>query len=29
MLIFSERHLRIVTVQYTRHNNGRRPHRAL
>ena len=26
MLIFSERHLRIVTVQYTRHNNGRRPH---
>jgi putative transposase len=29
MLIFSERHLRIVMVQYARHNNGRRPHRAL
>ena len=29
MLIFSERHLRIVMVQYARHNSGRRPHRAL
>jgi putative transposase len=29
MLIFSERHLRIVMTQYARHYNGRRPHRAL
>ena len=29
MLIFSERHLRIVMAQYARHYNGRRPHRAL
>ena len=29
MLIFSERHLRIVMAQYARHCNGRRPHRAL
>jgi len=29
MLIFNERHLRIVTAQYARHYNGRRPHRAL
>jgi transposase InsO family protein len=29
MLIFSERHLRIVMAQYVRHYNGRRPHRAL
>ena len=29
MLIFSERHLRIVMAQYSRHYNGRRPHRAL
>ena len=29
MLIFSERHLRIVMAQYAPHYNGRRPHRAL
>jgi len=29
MLIFSERHLRIVMAGYARHYNGRRPHRAL
>jgi putative transposase len=29
MLIFSQRHLRIVMAQYSRHYNGRRPHRAL
>ena len=29
MLIFSERHLRIVMAAYARHYNGRRPHRAL
>jgi len=29
MLIFSERHLRIVMAEYARHYNGRRPHRAL
>ena len=29
MLIFGERHLRIVMAQYARHYNGRRPHRAL
>jgi Integrase core domain len=29
MLIFSERHLRIVMARYARHYNGRRPHRAL
>jgi transposase InsO family protein len=29
MLIFSERHLRIVLAQYARHYNRRRPHRAL
>ena len=29
MLIFSERHLRSVMAEYTRHYNGRRPHRAL
>ena len=29
MLIFSERHLRIVMAQYARYHNGRRPHRAL
>ena len=29
MLIFSERHLRSVMAQYTRHYNRRRPHRAL
>ena len=29
MLIFGERHLRIVLAQYARHYNGRRPHRAL
>ena len=26
MLIFSERHLRIVMAEYARHYNGRRPH---
>jgi len=29
MLIFGERHLRIVMAEYARHYNGRRPHRAL
>ena len=29
MLIFSERHLRVVLAQYARHYNGRRPHGAL
>ncbi len=29
MLIFRERHLRIVMAEYARHYNGRRPHRAL
>jgi putative transposase len=29
MLIFGERHLRIVMAQYARHYNGRRPHHAL
>ena len=29
MLIFSERHLRIVMARYARHYNGRRPHRGL
>ena len=29
MLIFSERHLHSVMAEYTRHYNGRRPHRAL
>jgi transposase InsO family protein len=29
ILIFSERHLRIVMAEYARHYNGRRPHRAL
>ena len=29
LLIFSERHLRIVMAEYVRHYNGRRPHRAL
>jgi transposase InsO family protein len=29
MLIFGERHLRIVPAEYARHYNGRRPHRAL
>ena len=29
ILIFSERHLRSVMAEYTRHYNGRRPHRAL
>jgi putative transposase len=28
MLIFSERHLRVVLKQYLHHYNGRRPHRA-
>jgi putative transposase len=28
MLIFGERHLRVVLGQYIRHYNGRRPHRA-
>jgi transposase InsO family protein len=27
-LIFSQRHLRVVLVEYVRHYNGRRPHRA-
>ena len=26
MLIFSERHLRVVLAEYVRHYNGRRPH---
>jgi putative transposase len=29
MMIFSQRHLRIVMAQYSQHYNGRRPHRAL
>ena len=29
MLIFGQRHLRIVMAEYARHYNGRRPHRAL
>jgi transposase InsO family protein len=29
ILIFSQRHLRIVMAEYARHYNGRRPHRAL
>jgi putative transposase len=29
MLIFSQRHLRVVLMEYVRHYNGRRPHRAL
>jgi putative transposase len=29
MLIFSQRHLRVVLTEYLRHYNGRRPHRAL
>jgi putative transposase len=29
VLIFGERHLRSVMAEYTRHYNGRRPHRAL
>jgi putative transposase len=28
MLIFSQRHLRVVLTDYVRHYNGRRPHRA-
>ena len=28
MLIFNERHLRVVLTIYVRHYNGRRPHRA-
>jgi hypothetical protein len=28
MLIFSQRHLRVVLNEYVRHDNGRRPHRA-
>jgi putative transposase len=28
MLIFSERHVRVVLTNYVRHYNGRRPHRA-
>jgi transposase InsO family protein len=28
MLIFSQRHLRVVLAEYVRHYNGRRPHRA-
>ena len=29
MLIFGERHLRLVMAEYARHYNGRRPYRAL
>ena len=29
ILIFGERHLRIVLAQYAAHYNGRRPHRSL
>ena len=28
MLIFGERHLRLVLIEYARHYNGRRPHRS-
>jgi putative transposase len=28
MLIFGQRHLRLVLAEYVRHDNGRRPHRA-
>jgi hypothetical protein len=28
MLIFSQRHLRVVLTEYVRHYTGRRPHRA-
>ena len=28
MLIFSQRHLRVVLAEYVRHYNGRRPHRS-
>jgi putative transposase len=28
MLIFSQRHLRVVLAEYVQHHNGRRPHRA-
>jgi hypothetical protein len=28
MLIFSERHLRVVMAEYEAHYNGRRPHRS-
>ena len=28
MLIFGERHLRVVMTEYEAHNNGRRPHRS-
>ena len=28
MLIFSQRHLRLVLAQYEAHYNGRRPHRS-
>jgi putative transposase len=28
MLIFGQRHLRLVLTEYVRHDNGRRPHRA-
>jgi putative transposase len=28
MLIFGERHLRLVLAQYEAHYNGRRPHRS-
>ena len=29
MLIFGERHLRVVMTEYEAHYNGRRPHRSL
>jgi putative transposase len=28
MLVFGQRHLRLVLAEYVRHDNGRRPHRA-
>jgi hypothetical protein len=28
MLIFGERHLRLVLAEYARHDNGQRPHRS-
>jgi hypothetical protein len=28
VLIFNQRHLRVVLAEYVRHYNGRRPHRA-